>query len=74
MPGNIREVQGLIPCYEEIAGWPEDISMVRHLTDLPDKTRDYVKWIEDLTDTPVMLLSVGPGREETLLLKNPFTK
>ena len=74
MPGNIREVQGLIPSYEEIPGWSEDITKIRRITDLPDKARDYVKWIEDLTETPVMLLSVGPGREETLLLNNPFVK
>jgi adenylosuccinate synthase len=74
MPGNIREVQGLKPCYEEISGWQEEISQVRSLSDLPAKARDYVKRIEDLTETPATILSVGPGREETLLLKNPFAK
>lgn len=74
MPGNIHEVQGLTPVYEEIPGWQEEIGQVRSVTDLPDKARDYVKWIEDLTETPAMLLSVGPGREETLLLQNPFAK
>ncbi|HSH13310.1 MAG TPA: adenylosuccinate synthase, partial [Desulfurivibrionaceae bacterium] len=74
MPGNIREVQGLQPVYEEIAGWQEGIGQVRNVVDLPIKARDYVKWIEDLTETPAILLSVGPGREETLLLKNPFIK
>ena len=42
--------------------------------DLPVKARDYVKWLEDLTETPAMLISVGPGREQTMLLKNPFEK
>jgi len=74
MPGNIHEVQGLKPCYEEIAGWSEEIGQVRSVSDLPVKARDYVKWIEDLTETPATILSVGPGREETLLLKNPFAK
>jgi adenylosuccinate synthase len=74
MPGNIREVQAIIPVYEEIPGWQEEIGQVRSVGDLPVKARDYVKWIEDLTETPATVLSVGPGREETLLLKNPFVK
>jgi len=72
MPGNIRTAQQLKPAYEEIPGWQEDISSVRSVADLPQSARDYVKRIEDLTETPVMLLSVGPDRAETLLLKNPF--
>ncbi|OKY76293.1 MAG: adenylosuccinate synthase [Desulfobulbaceae bacterium DB1] len=74
MPGNIRTAQKLQPVYEEIPGWDDDISGVRSVDDLPRKTRDYVKRIEDLTGTPVMLLSVGPDRAETLLLQNPFHK
>ncbi|MCK9295352.1 MAG: adenylosuccinate synthase [Desulfobulbaceae bacterium] len=72
MPGNIRTAQQLKPDYEEIPGWQEDISAVRSLADLPQSARDYVKRIEDLTETPVMLVSVGPDRAETLLLQNPF--
>ncbi|MBU0484783.1 MAG: adenylosuccinate synthase [Proteobacteria bacterium] len=72
MPGNIRTVEKLKPNYEEIPGWQEEISQVRSVEDLPRKARDYVKRIEDLTETPAYLLSVGPDREETMLLKNPF--
>ena len=74
MPGNIKRVQRLKPVYEDIAGWDEEIRNVRSMDDLPAKARDYVKRIEELTETPVYLLSVGPDREETLLLKNPFEK
>lgn len=74
MPGNIRKAQQVKPVYEEIPGWQEDISAVRHIDDLPTKTKNYVKRIEDLTETPVSILSVGPDREETMLLNNPFEK
>jgi adenylosuccinate synthase len=74
MPGNIRTAQKLQPSYEEMPGWDEDISSVRSVDDLPRSARDYVRRIEDLTGTPVMLLSVGPDRAETLLLNNPFLK
>ena len=72
MPGNIRTTRKLKPVYEEIPGWQEDISGVRSVDDLPAAARDYVKRIEDLTETPASMLSVGPDRAETLLLKNPF--
>jgi adenylosuccinate synthase len=74
MPGNIRTAQQLKPIYEEIPGWAEDISSMRNVEDLPQNARNYVKRIEDLTETPVIILSVGPDRAETLLLKNPFLK
>ena len=74
MPGNIKKAQSVKPVYEEIPGWQEDITAIRSVDDLPQATRDYVKRIEDLTETPAMLLSVGPDREETMLLDNPFEK
>ncbi|MBU0729163.1 MAG: adenylosuccinate synthase [Proteobacteria bacterium] len=72
MPGNIRTTQSLIPKYEDIDGWAEDISKATNIDDLPLKARNYIKRIEEITETPAFIVSVGPGREETLLLKNPF--
>ncbi|MFP3982135.1 MAG: adenylosuccinate synthase [Desulfurivibrionaceae bacterium] len=74
MPGSIRTTEKLKPVYEEMPGWREDITAVRALEDLPAQTRDYIKRIEDFNQTPVEIISVGPGREETILLKNPFEK
>lgn len=74
MPGNIQTAQKLKPAYEEIAGWNEDISSARSVDDLPQQAKDYVKRIEDLTETPATILSVGPDRAETMLLRNPFEK
>jgi len=72
MSGNIREVEKIKPLYEEMPGWQEEISQVRSVDELPTAARNYVKRIEELTETPVFILSVGPDREETLLLRNPF--
>lgn len=72
MPGNIRTTSRLAPVYEEVQGWQEEIDQAVSMDALPQKARDYVKRIEDLTETPAYIVSVGPGREQTMLLKNPF--
>ncbi len=72
LPNNLKVYAELQPIYEELAGWNEEIRAARHLDDLPAKAKEYVKRIEEFTETPVDILSVGPGREETLLLRNPF--
>jgi adenylosuccinate synthase len=72
MPSNIRMTEKVKPVYEEISGWQEDIGAARSVDDLPIQARDYVKRIEDITETPAVIISVGPARDETLLLKNPF--
>ncbi len=72
MPSNIRTTEKVKPVYENIPGWHDEISGVRAIEDLPKQARDYIKRIEDITETPAAIISVGPARDETLLLKNPF--
>lgn len=74
LPNNITTYARMQPVYEDLAGWSEEISQARTVEDLPAKARDYVKRIEEFTETPAYILSVGPGREQTMLLKNPFEK
>ncbi|UCD66834.1 MAG: adenylosuccinate synthase [Deltaproteobacteria bacterium] len=74
MPSNIRTTEKVKPVYEEIPGWQEEIDTVRSVEDLPVQARDYIKRIEDITETPAVIISVGPARDETLLLKNPFAE
>jgi adenylosuccinate synthase len=74
LPGNIKTLAKLKPVYENLAGWSEEITQASSVDDLPAKARDYVKRIEEFTETPAYILSVGPGREQTMLLRNPFQK
>lgn len=74
MPGNIRQTSRLQPVYEEVSGWAEEIDQVASVDDLPARARDYIKRIEEITETPANIISVGPGREQTIMLKNPFEK
>lgn len=72
MPCNIRKTALAQPVYEEVDGWDEDISGVRDFDELPQKAKDYVRRIEDISGVAPIIVSVGPDREETLLLRNPF--
>lgn len=74
MPSNINDAGAVTPIYESLAGWKEEIADVRDFDDLPVQARDYIRRIEDFTEVPADIVSVGPDRAETLLLSNPFEK
>ena len=71
-PASSKVMQGAEPVYEEMAGWSEALDNVRKFSDLPLAAQKYVKRIEQVIGTEIILVSVGPGREQTILLKNPF--
>jgi adenylosuccinate synthase len=54
------------PVYEELEGWPEELSEARGVDDLPPAARKYVERLADLGDVPVGTVSVGPSREQTV--------
>jgi adenylosuccinate synthase len=74
VPSNPRLLAQCEPVYEEMQGWAEDISKARHIKELPKNTKRYIKRLEELAGTKLVLVSVGAGREETIILKNPFVK
>jgi adenylosuccinate synthase len=67
MPPDSEILAACRPIYTELAGWSEDIRGARTLEDLPAAARGYVQRIEALLGVPIALISVGPGREETIL-------
>jgi len=71
-PANLRTLAACKPVFEILPGWTEDISGIRTMDDLPENTRLYLKRIEDLTHTRIDIVSVGPAREETIMINNPF--
>ena len=71
-PGTIKQMERCIPIYQELPGWEEDISHVKKIEKLPVKTLNYLRAIEELTGVPISIVSVGPGRDETILIKDPF--
>ena len=73
-PTSLKILAECDPIYETLPGWSEDIRGVRRFDDLPPNARDYLKRIEALTGVSIEILSVGPGREETVILENPFAR
>ena len=71
-PASCKVMQQASPVYEELDGWTEPLDNVRKFSDLPQPAQKYVRRIEEVIGTEIILVSVGPGREQTILLKNPF--
>ena len=72
MPADIRSLAQCEPVYEELPGWNEDISNAGDMDQLPGRTRDYLERIEEITGVPLSIVSVGPRREQTIELMDPF--
>ncbi|NLG34686.1 MAG: adenylosuccinate synthase [Lentisphaerae bacterium] len=67
-PANIREASRCTPVYEEMPGWNTTTRGAARLGDLPDAARRYLARLEEITGAPVAILSLGPRREDTLVL------
>ncbi|HEX5612094.1 MAG TPA: adenylosuccinate synthase [Burkholderiales bacterium] len=72
LPVGADELEGCVPVYEEMPGWSESTVGVRHFDALPKAACDYLKRIEALSGVPIDLISTGPDREETIVLRHPF--
>ena len=71
-PADLNILAACQPIYETLPGWSEDISGIRDRDALPQNTRKYLERIETLTETPVDIISVGPGRNQTIVINHPF--
>ena len=72
IPADFREVERCIPVYESWPGFDENIQGAKKITDLPHAARAYLDRLSELAETPLGLVSVGPDREETIILHDFF--
>ncbi len=72
VPANLNQLAACKPIYETLPGWRQDIRGVRRFEDLPELARNYLARIEALTGVNIQIVSVGPGRDETIVLESPF--
>lgn len=71
-PHTIKVLQGCEPLYETLPGWDADISACRSFDELPEPVKRYVAFIEEQAGVPVVLVSVGPDRQQTLMRRKLF--
>jgi adenylosuccinate synthase len=71
-PMDSEDYEGLVPVYEEVPGWSVSTLGAKTLADLPQQARDYIQKIEEVVGAPIDIISTGPDRLETIVLRHPF--
>ncbi len=67
-PSTIAQLARCKPVLTELEGWKEDITGCRSFDELPEAAKAYVRKIEEVTGTPVGMISVGPDRKQTIII------
>ena len=78
--GNVKDVppmaadgyEQVTPVYEEMPGWTDNTFGVTKFEALPQAAKNYIKRLEELTGVPIDIVSTGPDRNETIVLRNPY--
>ena len=71
-PVGADAIEKCKPIYEEMSGWSESTVGQRSLDDLPANAKAYLKRLEEIVGVPVDIVSTGPERDETIVLRNPY--
>jgi len=69
LPASQSDFHHAKPIYEYLPGWSENITKARTFEELPANARAYVKYLEEISGAPMSAIGVGPGRDETIVLK-----
>lgn len=72
LPAGADELARCEPIYEEMPGWMGSTVGIKNFKQLPKAAQDYLKRMEEVCEVPVDMISTGPDREETIVLRHPF--
>jgi adenylosuccinate synthase len=72
LPAGAEALEACEPVYEEMPGWKESTVGLTRFKQLPKAARNYLERIEELCGVPLDLISTGPGRQDTIVLRHPF--
>jgi adenylosuccinate synthase len=72
LPAALEIFENCQPVYEELPGWRTDITGAKSFADLPENAQKYVRRLEELAGCPIVMVSIGPRRDQTIVLRNPF--
>jgi adenylosuccinate synthase len=71
-PASLKELERCKPIYEELPAWNEDITAAKKWSDLPVNAQKFLNRVAELVGVPLVTVSVGPDREQTIVLQNPW--
>lgn len=66
-PSHVDDLRRVVPVYETVPGWEQEIDHVRRMADLPTNAQKYLQTLSEVIGRPVEIASVGPDREQTVL-------
>ena len=72
-PRDAADFESLVPVYETVSGWSESTLGVQHWEQLPPNARRYIERIAELVGVGIDIVSTGPDRNETIILRDPFS-
>ena len=72
IPASLKVLGQVEPIYEEFEGWMTDISGIRKYEDLPENCKKYLQRMSEVAGVEIGIVSVGPGRDQTMVLKELF--
>ena len=70
LPASQSDFHHAKPVYEYLPGWSEDISKTKSINDLPKNAKAYVEYLEKISGAPISAIGVGPGRDETIVVRD----
>jgi adenylosuccinate synthase len=70
LPASQTDFHHAKPIYEYLPGWKENISKAKSVDDLPNNAQEYVKFLEKVSGAPISAIGVGPGRDETIVVRD----
>ena len=67
IPARISDFKRCEPIYEKLPGWKEDLTNIKSYEDLPKNAKNYIEFIENITGISVVIISVGPDINQTII-------
>jgi adenylosuccinate synthase len=71
-PTNATEFARCIPIYETMPGWKQPTDQCRSLEELPAAALEYLHFLAELMEVPIAIISLGAGREQTIIVEDPI--
>ena len=71
-PSDSNQFARCKPIYETLPGWKQSTTNCRNLEDLPQAALDYLKFLAEVMETPIAIVSLGAGRDQTIIVEDPI--